>query len=73
MPRYVTVDRIEDGVAVLEYPGREMHEVPASELPEGAAEGSVLTLEEDGGLALSPEETRRRREINRNLFNSLLE
>jgi len=39
----IVVDRIEEDRAVLEI-GDELIEVPASALPEGAAEGSVLSL-----------------------------
>lgn len=56
----VIVDRIEDGVAVLESAAGTL-DVPSSWLPDGAVEGSVLRLEirrDDGSshitLALDP-------------------
>lgn len=45
--RGVIVDRIENGVAVLEAEGTPM-DVPASWLPAGAREGSVLRVEVTG-------------------------
>ena len=41
------IDRIEDGVAVIEN-GEERLEIPAEALPNGAVAGDVLTKTEDG-------------------------
>jgi len=42
-PFRITVDRIEGDVAILDVNGASL-DVPAAALPEGAGEGSVLTL-----------------------------
>lgn len=69
----IIIDRIEDGVATLEFPGRVMREVPVSDLPENAREGDCLTLAEDGALKYDGGETDRRRRENIDLFKSLME
>ena len=43
-----TVDRIEEGLAVLEAEDRTMQTVPLSQLPHGIREGAVVTASEDG-------------------------
>lgn len=43
-PPRIAVDRIEGDIAVLDIGGDKTVDVPASLLPEGAVEGSVLTL-----------------------------
>lgn len=67
----LTVDRIVEGVAVLEKEDMTRTEIEASLLPEGVREGSVLSF--DGvnyTLDLSEEEARRKRilEKQRMLF-----
>lgn len=66
------VDRIEDGIAVLEDDNLNRREVPEKLLPLGTEEGSVLKLKEDGTFALDEEETDRRRKrlfnLQQNLF-----
>lgn len=69
----IIIDRIEDGVATLEFPDRVMCEIPASELPENAREGDCFILTEDGELKLDEDESSRRRQANVDLFHSLLE
>jgi len=44
----IVVDRIEGRIAVLEVDGHAV-EFPASALPAGATEGSILQLQLDGG------------------------
>jgi hypothetical protein len=43
----MVIDRIENGIAVVEDGGR-MTEIPLAELPKGAKEGSVLKKTKDG-------------------------
>ncbi len=69
----VIIDRITDGVAVLELPDRRRLEVPAKKLPSGANEGDCLSMTEDGGFVLDEAETARRRKANAELFKRLLD
>lgn len=66
------VDRIEEGIAVLEDDDLGRREVPLKLLPPDIEEGSVLRLMEDGSFALDKEETNRRRKrlfnLQQNLF-----
>ena len=66
------VDRIEEGIAVLEDNNLNRREVPEKLLPPGTEDGSVLRLMEDGSFALDKEETNRRRKrlfnLQQNLF-----
>lgn len=53
----LTIDRIEDGIAVLEHPSGRTRTVPASALPEGAREGDRLIVDPkhpEGPFALAP-------------------
>ena len=54
------VDRIEDGIAVLEDAAQERLRVPVADLPEGTREGSSLFFR-DGGYVLDSEDERARR------------
>ena len=45
---FYSVSRIEDGVAVIEFPDGNFHEVPFSSLPEDAKEGNILVKNEEG-------------------------
>lgn len=67
------VASIEDGIASLEASDRTVTRIPVSDLPENVREGDWLIKDSDGALVPDPEETRRRRARNRDLFNSLLE
>ncbi len=72
-----TVDRIEEGVAVLENELSEHINIPLSELPAGIRDGSVIVYNNDHyELDLSSEEKRRaemfakqQRLLNRNKRN----
>jgi hypothetical protein len=67
----VVIDRITDGVAVLELPSLERLEIPASRLPAHAKEGDCLNMDTNGGLSLNTEETARRKKANAELFKKL--
>lgn len=58
------VDRFEGDFAVAECCG-EMVNIPRSEIPEGASEGSVLKLAADGGYILDPEALKKLPRIKR--------
>lgn len=66
------VDRIENGIAVLEDDNLNRREVPAKLLPPDTEEGSVLNSNTDGTFILNKEETDRRRKrlfnLQQNLF-----
>lgn len=60
--KYLSIDRIEEGYAVCVGGEGERVLFPKESLPDGAGEGCVVLLADDGTLSLDPEETRRRRE-----------
>ncbi len=57
------VDRIEEGIAVLEKEDMTREEVAAALLPEGTKEGSVLSFDGEFYSLDSDEETERKRRI----------
>lgn len=65
-----SIDRIEAGIAVLEGPGRETREVPATMLPYNAKEGDCLR-ENGGAYNFDAEETARRKALARARFDKL--
>ncbi len=70
-----SVDRIENGIAVLEDPdnGNPEIEVPLSALPEGLEEGDVIAFDPDqGNWAEDREEKERRLKRNQALMTSIL-
>ncbi len=48
MNEYYSVSRIEDGIAVLEFPDGTFNEIPVSFLPEDIKEGNILILTDEG-------------------------
>lgn len=56
-----TIDRIEDGVAVLENEDGDTRQIPASQLPETAREGTLITETEPGAFAVDEAATEARR------------
>lgn len=64
------VDRIEEGVAVLEGEDGAMTNVKLGELPEGVKEGDVLVMHE-GSYRIDCDATQSRREQMEDLFRSL--
>ncbi len=56
----MTVDRIENGIAVIEDNGKRI-EIPLSDLPEGTREGSLLQRK-NGALSLDYEAAQKQRE-----------
>ena len=61
------IDRIEEGIAVLVRDSGEKREVPLSDLPSGAHEGSCLRPCECGFALDEGEEAARKRRIERKL------
>lgn len=45
---FYSVSRIEDGVAVIEFPDETFHEIPFSCLPDDVKEGNILVKNEEG-------------------------
>ncbi len=58
--RRVTIDRLEGGFAICEESDGTMSDIPISDLPAEAAEGSVL-IESDGAWVIDENEERERR------------
>jgi len=66
------VDRIEDGIAVLEcIQTNEVIEMPRGELPKGCREGLMLQ-KGSGGYAIDQEATKKRREMIQSKLDRLL-
>jgi len=72
MKSYI-IDRIEDGIAVLECikGSKEIIEIPRKALPKGAREGQVLCQNADGYI-IDHEATAKRRSQMRERLNRLL-
>ncbi len=68
--QYVTIDRFEGALAVLEDEDGGTRAVPREALPANAAESDVL-FEENGVFTPDPAETERRREAARQLMARL--
>ena len=70
---YYSIDRLEGDFAVLERPDKSFISVPLSELPEGAGEGCLLTLNPDGSYTLearaAAETKKRLLDIQNQLFD----
>lgn len=67
-----TIDRIEEGIAVCEDENGEQVKLCASQLPEGAREGDILSRD-SSGWRLDLEETGRRRQKMREKLKHLTE
>lgn len=82
MARSMIIDRFEGGYAICEMvtdqkpkKKKDIHYygIELSELPEGAKEGDVLVIGDDGTLALDAQATKARREKIRKLETSVWE
>lgn len=60
--KQLIIDRFEGKYAICEDAEQKYFAIETPELPEGAAEGCVLEISDEGELRLNQEETRRRRE-----------
>ncbi len=71
----MSIDRIEDGVATiicLDDAKRATTQMSAEKLPQGAREGDVLQINNDGACFIDIEATNRIKKQNQELFESLL-
>jgi len=71
MQNILIVDRVEGGFAICEDERRKTHTIQLSGLPGGLREGDCLR-ESGSGYIIDREETQRRREQNKALFEKLL-
>ena len=69
--RMISVDRIEEGIAVCEENGN-MISLPVSSLPNSTKEGDILTLSENGWI-LSKKNSEKRKNSLLDLQNSLFD
>lgn len=60
--KQLSIDRFEGKFAICEDAEEKYFAIETAELPEGAREGDVLKITDDGELVLDEEETRARRE-----------
>lgn len=65
------IDRIEENVIIAEMAGRIMREFLRSDFPEEVKAGDAFEVGEDGRITMKPEETQRRKEDVRALFEKL--
>ena len=60
--RQLSIDRFEGKSAICEDAEGKYFAIETAELPEGAGEGDILRITDEGELTLDQEETRARRE-----------
>lgn len=60
--KQLSIDRFEGKFAICEDPEEKYYAIETSELPEGAKEGDVLRITDEGELLIDEGETRARRE-----------
>ncbi len=60
--RQLSIDRFEGKFAICEDSEEKFYAIETSELPEGAKEGDVLRITDEGELLIDEGETRARRE-----------
>lgn len=68
----VTIDRISKEAAICEDENGEIMKLLTAQLPEGAAEGDILS-DEKGGWSIDEEETQKRRNKIRERLKRLIE
>lgn len=59
---YYSVSRIENSVAVLEFPDGSFGEISCSLLPDGVKEGNILTKNSSGEFVFDFDEEKRRKD-----------
>ncbi len=72
MKKYYSVDRIENGIAVIEY-GNEHICLSVISLPNGVKEGDILLRRADGSFSVDRTETERLKKENNKIQNSLFD
>ena len=65
------IDRIEDGVAVMDADSGERITVPVDRLPDGVRDGSVVFMQPDGAFAHDEEAENERRKTLFSKFQNL--
>lgn len=69
--RILVIDRFEGTFAICENEEQKLFAIEASELPQGAAEGSVLEIDEEGTIRVNEEKTAARRSKVKKLQDGL--
>lgn len=59
--RTLIIDRFEENYAVCEDEDEKFFAIERTEIPDGAEEGDVLNIDEDGNICINVEETENRR------------
>lgn len=67
----LAIDRFEGTYAICEDQEKKMFAISLNELPEGAKEGDVLQISDEGELSIDQDETQRRRKKIAGLQNKL--
>nr|WP_207747815.1 DUF3006 domain-containing protein [Clostridium sp. D33t1_170424_F3] len=67
----MVIDRFEGTFAICENEEQKLFAIETSELPQGAAEGSVLEIDEEGTIRVNEEKTAARRSKVKKLQDSL--
>lgn len=65
------LDRIEEGIAILETPEKTMLSVPRNSLPEGASDGDCFVIDGEN-FVFSEEETKKRKNAIFDLLSGLI-
>lgn len=77
MSRTITIDRFEGTFAICEGEGHgkeiKMYAIEIAELPQGAKEGDVLEISEEGTIHIDAKATERRRSKIKKMQDSLWE
>lgn len=68
---HYSVSRIEEGIAVLEFPDGEFREVDISLLPDGVKEGNILVKNQNNEFTFDFEEEKRRKDRLLELQNKI--
>lgn len=68
---YYSVSRIEEGIAVLEFPDGEFREVDISLLPDGVKEGNILIKNQNNDFIFDFEEEKRKKDRLLELQNKI--
>ena len=66
MSRKIVIDRFEGTYAICEDKDQKFFAIEIAELPQGAKEGHVIEIKDDGTLAIDQKETDLRREKTKN-------
>ena len=68
---YYSVSRIDEGIAVLEFPDGEFREVDISLLPDGVKEGNILIKNQNNEFIFDFEEEKRKKDRLLELQNKI--